>query len=46
MAGISKKKIKKGEKVIIKYTITYRDIFGKQHTSGLYDTIKEAKKDL
>ncbi len=46
MAGISKKKIKKGEKVIIKYTITYRDIAGKQHTSGLYDTLKEAKKHL
>lgn len=47
MAGISKKKIKlKNGKEVIKYTITYRDIFGKQHTSGLYDTIKEAKKDL
>lgn len=42
MAGISKKKTTKG----IKYTITYRDVFGKQHTSGLYDTIKEAKKHL
>ena len=46
MAGISKKKIKTKKGVIIKYTITYRDIFGKQHTSGLYDTIKEAKKHL
>lgn len=46
MAGISKKKIKTKKGVITKYTITYRDIFGKQHTSGLYDTIKEAKKHL
>lgn len=46
MAGISKKKIKTktGEKV--KYTITYTDIFGKRHTSGYYETIKEAKRDL
>lgn len=42
MAGISKKKTKNG----IKYTITYRDIYGKQHTSGLYDTKAEAKKNL
>ncbi len=42
MAGISRKKTKNG----IKYTITYRDIFGKQHTSGLYDTIREAKEKL
>lgn len=47
MAGISKKKIKtKGGKEVIKYTITYRDVFGKQHTNGYYDTLKEAKKDL
>lgn len=46
MAGISKKRIKTktGEKV--KYTITYYDVFGKQHTSGIYETIKEAKRDL
>ncbi len=46
MAGISRKRIKNktGEKV--KYTITYTDIFGKRHTSGYYETIKEAKKDL
>ena len=46
MAGISKKKIKtkKGEK--IRYTITYVDIFGKRHTSGYYETAREAKKDL
>lgn len=42
MAGISKKKTKNG----IKYTITYRDISGRQHTSGLYSTKAEAKKDL
>ena len=46
MAGISKKRIKTktGEKV--KYTITYTDIFGKRHTSGYYDTLKEARKEL
>ena len=46
MAGISKKRIKTktGEKV--KYTITYYDVFGKRHTSGYYETIKEAKRDL
>lgn len=46
MAGISKKRIKTktGEKLC--YSITYRDIFGKQHTSGCYDTLREAKKDL
>lgn len=42
MAGISKKKTGKG----IKYVITYRDVFGKQHTSGLYDTKAQARKDL
>lgn len=46
MAGISKKKIKTQKGTVTKYTITYYDIFGKQHTSGIYDTIKEAKKDL
>lgn len=46
MAGISKKKIKTKKGIVIKYTITYYDIFGKQHTSGLYETQKEAKKDL
>lgn len=46
MAGISKKKIKTKKGEVIKYTITYYDIFGKQHTSGIYDTIKDAKKDL
>lgn len=46
MAGISKKAIKKDGKTTVKYTITYRDIYGKQHTSGLYDTKSEAKKDL
>lgn len=46
MAGISKKKVKTKKGEVIKYTITYYDIFGKQHTSGIYDTIKEAKKHL
>ena len=46
MAGISKKKwIKKG-KQIIKYTITYRDILGKQHTYGSFDTMRDAKAEL
>lgn len=46
MAGISKKTIKTKKGKVVKYTITYYDIFGKQHTSGIYDTLKEAKKDL
>ena len=46
MAGISKKTIKKDGKTTVKYTITYRDIYGKQHTSGLYDKKADAKKDL
>lgn len=46
MAGISKKRVKTKKGDSIKYTITYRDIFGKQHTAGLYDTIKEAKTAL
>lgn len=46
MAGISKKRIKtkSGEK--IRYTISYTDVFGKQHTSGYYETKAEAKRDL
>ena len=46
MAGISKKRIKTKNGEVIKYTISYYDVFGKQHTSGIYDTIKEAKRDL
>lgn len=46
MAGISKKIIKTKKGIVRKYTITYYDIFGKQHTSGIYDTRKDAKKDL
>lgn len=46
MAGISKKKIKTKNGTIIKYTITYYDIFGSQHTSGIYGTQKEAKRAL
>ena len=42
MAGISKKRIKTKNGEITKYTITYYDVFGKQHTSGIYDTIKES----
>lgn len=47
MAGISRKRIKyKDGREVVKYSITYRDIYGKQHTYGIYDTIKEAKVDL
>lgn len=46
MAGISKKKIKNKKGEFIRYTITYRDVFGKQHTHGNYETLKEAKRDL
>lgn len=46
MAGISKKRIKTKNGEVIKYTISYYDVFGKQHTTGIYDTIKEAKRDL
>lgn len=47
LAGISKVKIKRTNgKIVTKYRITYRDIYGKQHTSKLYDTKETAKKDL
>lgn len=46
MAGISKKKVKTKTGFVIKYTITYRDVFGVQHTCGIYDTQKEAKRHL
>ena len=46
MAGISKKRIKTKKGEVTRYFITYRDIFGKQHTSGYYETIKEAKRHL
>ena len=47
LAGISKVKIKRANgKIVTKYRITYRDIYGKQHTSKLYDTKESAKKDL
>ena len=46
MAGISKKTHKTKKGLVTKYVITYRDVFGKQHTSGFYDTLKEAKKEL
>ena len=46
MAGISKKRIKTKKGEVIRYTITYVDIFGKRHTSGYYETLKDAKKDL
>ena len=47
MAGISRVKIKRANgKVDIKYRITYRDIYGVQHTSPYYDTKALAKQDL
>ena len=47
MAGISKKKVKyKCGKIRYFYTITFRDIFGVQHTHGCYKTKEEAKKHI
>jgi integrase len=46
MAGISKKCYKTKKGIVTKYVITYRDIYGNQHTAGNYATEKEAKKDL
>ena len=47
MAGISKKtKTKKNGTEIIRYVISYYDIFGKQHTSGYYKTRAEAQAHL
>lgn len=46
MAGISKKTYCTKKGIVTKYVITYRDIFGKQHTTGSFDTLKEAKKEL
>ena len=46
MAGISKKTYNTKKGKVTKYVITYRDIYGKQHTTGNYATEKEAKKDL
>lgn len=47
MAGISKKtRTYKNGKTKIFYTITYRDIFGKQHTAGCYNTKAEAKEHI
>ena len=47
MAVISKKKVTYvNGKVVYKYRITYRDIYGKQHTSPYYDTKAQAVRDL
>lgn len=47
MAGISTKTRKyKNGKTKTFYTITYRDVFGKQHTAGCYATKAEAKKHI
>ena len=46
MAGISKKTYKTKKGIVTKYVITYRDVYGKQHTTGNYGTEREAKKDL
>ena len=46
MASIVKRKrqTKKGE--VTKYYISYRDIYGKQHTTGGYKTLAEARKHI
>lgn len=46
MAGISKVKYNTKKGIVEKYTVTYRDIYGKQHSKGMYDTKREAKKHL
>ena len=47
MAGISKKtRLSKNGTKVTKYVITYRDIYGVQHTAGNYDTKKEALKHI
>lgn len=46
MAGISKKTYCTKKGTVTKYVITYRDVFGKQHTAGCFDTLKEAKREL
>ncbi len=46
MAGISKKTYRTKKSTVTKYVITYRDVFGKQHTVGSFSTLKEAKKEL
>ena len=46
MAGISKKSYKTKKGIVTKYVITYRDVYGKQHTTGNYTTEREAKRDL
>ena len=46
MAGISKKSYKTKKGIVTKYVITYRDIYGKQHTTGSYAKEKDAKADL
>ncbi len=47
MAGITRKirKYKNGKNKVF-YTITYRDIFGRQHTSGYYKTRTEAMEHI
>lgn len=44
MAGVSKKKVKTKNGKKTKYVISYRDITGKQHTSGGFKTRKEAER--
>ena len=47
MAGISRKVIRnKAGKERKGFTITYRDIYGKQHTAGFYRTRNEAQEHL
>ncbi len=47
MAGISKKhRRNKNGTMLTRYVITYRDIYGKQHTAGCYKTKAEAQAHL
>ena len=46
MASIIKRKYKGKKGDTVKYYITYRDIYGKQHTVGGYSGLQDAKKHL
>lgn len=47
MAGISKKiYTNKSGKIVVRYVITYRDIYGRQHTKGGYKTKAAAQADV
>ena len=46
MTEINKKQLKIKKGISVKYTVTYQDISGEQHTSGMFDTIEEAENYL